>query len=134
MHSRTRAATIISISLLTLPLVTLAQDTGTPMGGYCPQISQNLHRGMRDADTSPPGQITELQKFLADYYDIDPTTSVTGYFGRLTQQNVIRFQNDQDITPASGFVGPLTRSAIALVCVGTTAGGTGNPPPTPPTG
>src|SRR5215467_8186154 len=101
MRSRTRVTTLIGIALFAFPLTSFAQDTGAPQVGYCPQISQNLHRGMRDADTSPPGQITELQKFLADYYDIDPTTSVTGYFGRLTQQNVIRFQNDQDITPAS---------------------------------
>jgi hypothetical protein len=47
---------------------------------------------MRDAATMPAGQLTELQKFLVDYYDLNPDDYIPGYFGRLTQQNVIRFQ------------------------------------------
>jgi peptidoglycan hydrolase-like protein with peptidoglycan-binding domain len=129
---------VVGIATLLVPTFSFAQDTGTPHGGYCPQISQNLHRGMRDADTTPPGQVSELQKFLVDYYDLNPDTYVTGYFGRLTQQNVIRFQIDQNIAPASGYVGPLTKAAIQRVC-GRTAGGVPNPPiacdhPAPPQG
>jgi peptidoglycan hydrolase-like protein with peptidoglycan-binding domain len=128
---------VVGIATLLIPTSSFAQDIGT-QGGYCPQISQNLHRGMRDADTTPPGQVSELQKFLVDYYDLNPDTYVTGYFGRLTQQNVIQFQIDQNITPASGYVGPLTRAAIQRVC-GRTAGGVPNPPiacdhPAPPQG
>lgn len=121
----------VALTLL-IPALSLAQDTGTPQGGYCPHITQNLKRGDRDATTIPPGQVTELQKFLVDYYDLNPDTYISGYFGRLTQQNVIRFQQEQNITPASGFVGPLTRAAIARVCAQTTTPPPANPPPQNP--
>ena len=113
---RKLATTVSLIALLTLPLISFAQEN-QPSGGYCPHLTQNLKRG--DSDATKNGEVTELQKFLfqhnqfqADLYD----TYVSGYFGRLTQQNVIRFQMEQGIIPASGFVGPITRAAIARVC------------------
>jgi Putative peptidoglycan binding domain len=129
--NRTQLIAIISTTLLALPLLSLAQENGTPAPGYCPRISQNLSRGMQDATTIPPGQVTELQKFLVDYYDLNPDTYISGYFGRLTQQNVIKFQAEQGL-PTSGFVGPLTRAAIARVCAGTATPPPANPPPTNP--
>jgi putative peptidoglycan binding protein len=115
-----------------VPLVSLAQENQPPTGGYCPQISQNLKRGDRDATTVPPGQVTELQKFLSDHYDLNPDDYVTGYFGARTQANVMRFQQEQNIIPVSGFVGPLTRAAIARVCAGAATPPPANPPPTNP--
>lgn len=69
----------------------------------------------RCTDATTSGQVTELQKFLVDYYDLDPTLYISGYFGRLTQSNVVRFQQEQNL-PAFGYVGPLTRAAITRVC------------------
>jgi hypothetical protein len=129
--NRTHLVAIISTALLVVPSLSIAQENQTPVGGYCPNISQNLKRGDRDAMTVPPGQVTELQKFLVDYYDLNPDTYISGYFGRLTQQNVMRFQQEQNIVPVSGFVGPLTRAAIARVCVSaaTATPSPSNPPP-----
>jgi PKD repeat protein len=111
---------IISTALLALPFAAAAQSENQPApSGYCPQLSQTLTRGMRDATTVPQGQVTELQKFLVDYYDLNPDDYITGYFGRLTQNNVIRFQREQNL-PAYGVVGPMTRAAIARVCTGDT--------------
>ena len=80
--NRTHVVAIIGTTLLARPRKRHAR-------GYCPHISQNFSRGMRDAATMPAGQLTELQKFLVDYYDLNPDDYITGYFGRLTQQNVI---------------------------------------------
>ena len=58
-------------------------------------------------------QVLELQKFLADYYNVDSSDIVTGYFGRLTLSKVQQFQREHDIEPAAGYVGPVTRAKIA---------------------
>lgn len=81
---------------------------------YCPTITRILERGSRDATTG--GQVTELQKFISGYYDINPAEIVTGYFGPLTYEKVLRFQTEQGIT-RTGAVGLLTRARIAEVCV-----------------
>jgi peptidoglycan hydrolase-like protein with peptidoglycan-binding domain len=88
-------------------------DYGATQQTYCPSLSITIQRGARDIYTR--NQVSELQKFLADYYDVDPSQLVTGYFGRITQSYVIRFQKEQRL-PFSGIVGQLTRRAIARVC------------------
>lgn len=83
---------------------------------YCPNLTITMQRGARDATTG--GQVSELQAFLANYFDIDEEALVTGYFGRLTQGHVIRFQQQHGL-PAYGIVGSMTRVKIAQVCGGT---------------
>src|SRR3989344_4389891 len=82
-----------------------------------------MQRGSRDATTG--GQVTELQVFLANRFDLDEEDVVSGYFGKLTQQYVTRFQNQYGL-PAFGIAGSLTRAKIAEVC-----GGQVLPPPPP---
>jgi|GEM_PF-1940982 hypothetical protein len=116
---RTIPLLILAVFLAAVPAVTRAQAEDVPLTGsgsvYCPHLSQTMVRGARDRTTVPPGQVTELQTFLSDYYDIDPDDIITGYFGALTHRNVVRFQREQGL-PAFGIVGPLTRAAIARVC------------------
>ena len=69
-------------------LISRARDIGTTSSIYCPALSQTLQFGSRDSQTNPTGQVTELQTFLSDYYDLNPDDYVTGYFGRLTRGNV----------------------------------------------
>ncbi|MBI5469932.1 peptidoglycan-binding protein [Candidatus Kaiserbacteria bacterium] len=90
------------------------EDEGS-VGIYCPQLSQTLKRGMRDTQTVPPGQVSELQTFITDYYSLDENIVVGGYFGRLTHKYVVQFQQEQGL-PAYGIVGSLTRAKIAEVC------------------
>lgn len=97
----------------------LSDDYGTGDTRYCPKLYTTLQRGSTDARTS--GQVTELQLFLANHYDLDENTSVSGYFGAVTARNVIRFQQEQGL-PALGIAGGLTRAAIARVC-GSSGGG-----------
>ncbi len=82
-------------------------------GTYCPTLSITMQRGARDVSTN--NQVSELQKFLADYYNFDPNELVSGYFGRITQGYVIQFQKEQGL-PSVGIAGQLTRGKIATVC------------------
>lgn len=110
---------ILGLFIAAAPAATFAQAEDVPLPGsgsvYCPHLSQTMVRGARDRATVPPGQVTELQHFLSDYYDIDPDDIMTGYFGVLTHRSVVRFQQEQGL-PAFGIVGPMTRAAIARVC------------------
>lgn len=114
-----------SIVLLSLPLAAFAlvaqqpDDYETDEGIYCPNISQTLRRGMRDVITSPQGQVSELQYFITDYYDLQEDAAVSGFFGRMTQQYIVRFQQEHGL-PAFGTVGVLTRAKIKQVCGVTT--------------
>ncbi len=58
--------------------------------------------------------IESLQKFLIEE-SVYPEKLITGYFGPLTKKAVIRFQVKNAIEPASGFVGPITRSLIESI-------------------
>lgn len=106
---------VFSASFAAIPaFAQTADDYGISAAGtYCPTLSTTMQRGARDISTN--NQVSELQKFLADYYDIDPTELVTGYFGRITQGYVIQFQKEQGL-PTFGIAGSLTRAAIARVC------------------
>ena len=90
----------------------------------CPAFSHALMLGSSGSDVS------RLQAFLAQDPSIYPSGQVTGYFGRLTQAAVQRWQAQYGIvssgTPAStgwGVVGPRTGAAIARQCVTGSASG-----------
>ena len=70
-----------------------------------PVFSRDLHQGKQGDD------VKSLQAHLADngYY---PEALITGYFGPLTRAAVIRYQRLNDITPAIGYVGPVTRGVL----------------------
>ncbi|MSU74570.1 hypothetical protein EXS57_02205 [Candidatus Kaiserbacteria bacterium] len=86
---------------------------GTTSFNNCPTLSVTMQRGARDV--SYGGQVSELQKFISDYYDIDPKEFVTGFFGRTTQGYVIKFQKERGL-PAFGIAGSMTHSAITKIC------------------
>ncbi|MBI4093616.1 peptidoglycan-binding protein [Candidatus Kaiserbacteria bacterium] len=108
---------------LLVPTLSLAQDTAHTSAIYCPSLSQTLSFGSSDPRTVPRSQVTELQKFLSNFYDLNPGDYVTGYFGRLTRDNVRRFQCEKmricsgdEATTGWGVVGPRTRAKIRAVC------------------
>ena len=49
-----------------------------------------------------------------------PTGVTPGYFGTLTKNAVIKFQTDNKITPAFGYVGPITRGVLNGITTTTT--------------
>lgn len=122
-----KKALVLVISLLTItssadalrvrPQTDDIPDTGNAL--YCPQLSQTLKRGMRDASTYPAGQVSELQNFLADYFELNEQDVISGFFGRNTQRYVMNFQQKYGL-PAYGIAGTLTRMKIAEICTSQT--------------
>src|SRR3990167_57726 len=76
----------------------------------CPRISNTLYRGSSDSWTK--GEVSILQLFLRQSY---PELPVTGYFGVLSEEAVVRFQSQYGIS-AVGIVGPETSKKIASLC------------------
>lgn len=119
---------------------TLADDYGTIAPAYCPRLSTTFQRDAQDATTN--GQVSELQRFLSDYYDIDPEEIISRFFGGITERYVLRFQREQGL-PVLGSIDAPTREAIRGACGGGGAtltpvsptgggGGTTPSPATPP--
>src|SRR3989338_4426295 len=106
------SAGLILLASSLLASAQTADDYGTVTGGYCPDLSTTFVRGATDASTN--GQVTELQRFLTDYYNLPEEGLVTGYFWRNTEAAVIRFQKEHGL-PSFGIVGSLTRAKIASV-------------------
>lgn len=78
---------------------------GQVLGAEDFQFLTNLGLGMSGND------VTELQKRLrAEGYFVYPTN--TGYFGPFTQIAVMLYQVAHNITPVSGYVGPITRAVL----------------------
>lgn len=95
----------------------LGEGTTPPTGvsEVCKDITftRNLKVGISGADV----------KCLQALLNVAPQT---GYFGSLTKNAVIAYQQKEGISPAVGFVGPLTRAKLNVLVTQPT-------PPTPPT-
>ena len=82
------------------------------IGGTTPATSgyafnTNLTIGSRGAD------VTALQEALvAGGHLVMPAGVAYGYFGSLTKSAVIQYQLAKGISPAAGYVGPLTRASL----------------------
>src|ERR1043166_7246274 len=104
-----RAFIVTVFSLFVLPFLASAATA-------CPNLSRNLSLGSRGTD------VIQLQQFLISQ-NLLASDSATGYFGRLTQAAVQKFQcknmNICSGSPATngwGSVGPKTRRAISASC------------------
>lgn len=82
----------------------LALFTLTPLFAYT-TINSQLELGEKNND------VTNLQSFFKDNSSIYPEGLVTGYYGGLTKNAVIRFQAQNNLDQV-GRVGPLTRDKI----------------------
>src|SRR3989339_2159552 len=76
----------VNSSLRGLP--TTSGGGGT--AAFCPNFTYNLYLGLNDSETE--GQVTQLQKFLAQDSIVYPEGHITGFYGPLTEQAVKRWQ------------------------------------------
>lgn len=75
---------------------------------------------------SAGAEVVALQSFLEmKGHLVMPAGVAKGTFGPLTQSSVAKFQMANGITPAAGYVGPVTRAAINAQMTGSTGGSTG---------
>lgn len=96
-------------------LARLRGETPSSPNLSCASFARNLSFGL-----SKDPQVRCLQEFLAQFPEVYPEGLVTGNFGPLTRQAVIRFQElhaPDVLTPlglssGTGFVGPSTRAKI----------------------
>lgn len=99
------------------PVVPTAPVTVTP-SSICVAFTTSLELESTDADTK--GQVSRLQKILAQDKAIYPEGKVTGYFGPATDKAVKAFQTKRGIAKAGstgyGVVGPATGKALIAAC------------------
>lgn len=86
-------------------------------GSSCQAPDRDLQLG--DTDANKGNQVSVLQRFLARDMNIYPDPQISGFYGKLTESAVRRYQKAKGILQ-TGFVGPLTRKAINTQCAGGT--------------
>ncbi len=99
----------------------LGLSSGTPVSGVC-------YSGITVKPGSSGAAVTALQQFLAADPSIYPEGTVSGYYGKLTQAAVGRWQAKNGIvssgspsTNGFGSVGPRTAAAMKAACSGGTS-------------
>ncbi len=94
----------------------LASTTATSinLSGYV--FNTNLTIGSTGPDVVALQQILISQGYL-----VMPSGVSLGYFGNLTKDAVIKYQTAKGISPASGFVGPITRASLTSDAASMTA-------------
>ncbi len=90
-------------------------------GASCLVLNSNLQQ--TDTDATTGGDVSRLQRFLAEDSDIYPEGIINGVFGNATRRAVERYQASKGIassgspeTNGYGLVGPTTRASIAANC------------------
>ena len=102
------------LAVTTNPSV-LSQFTTAKVTASVAGLTRDLKQGMSGQD------VLALQKKLnANGYTVATSGAgsvgnETTYFGPATQAAVIKFQSANNVAPAVGYVGPLTRNALTLV-------------------
>jgi len=88
-----------------------AKLSGTEISAAGLGLTKTLQRG------SSGEEVRKLQEFLAKDKKIYPEGLATGFFGKLTEKAVMRFQEKNGIEPV-GVVGPKTRAKINEISSG----------------
>lgn len=103
------------IKNLLAQIAALKTAPSNPTGaGTCPSITRSLIIG--SSDSLRDDEVSRLQQFLTDQGMY--TGPVTGYYGNLTAQAVVRWQkaHGMDFVTLKSGVGPMTRAKINASC------------------
>lgn len=84
------------------------QAASHPVASCTPLLTRHLQKGYTDSATG--GEVSKLQGFL-NLQGYNPILDL-GYFGPLTKNAMIEFQNNYGLLPADGNANPITRSKI----------------------
>ncbi len=108
--SRTAVLPIDIIKLLA------SESTGVSTGGGgTPLVVRNLYSGIVGSDVQLLQQLLNANGFIVASSGAGSQGSETTYFGSATEAAVIKFQIARNIKPSVGYVGPLTRAALATL-------------------
>jgi len=114
-------ALLQQITQLQAQIAALLGQPSSSVGGAarCLDLTQALIIGSTDAATN--GEVSKLQRFLI-VAGVYPEARITGYYGLLTAQAVVRWQkaHDMDFVTNSSGVGPMTRAKLRERCGGAT--------------
>ena len=113
---------LLEVDQVRQELITAQSAIKVPLSktALCVQLSRTLSVGISDKETN--GEVTKLQKALAEDRSLYPEGKVTGYFGPATQSAVKRLQVRENILPSSasslssGVVESATRAFLASRC------------------
>ncbi len=96
----------------TPPVVTPPANTPPPVA--IDVFSRDLSKGMTGEDVGALQKLLNAKGFTVAVSGAGSPGNETTYFGAATQAAVIKFQKARSITPAVGYVGPITRKALAV--------------------
>jgi peptidoglycan hydrolase-like protein with peptidoglycan-binding domain len=98
----------VFIAAVISPSLVQASSPSGDVAPKCYQLSSNLRAGASGSD------VTTFQEFLVTQGLFDASNLGTAHFGPITLRAAIRFQAAHGV-PQTGFVGSLTRAAMASV-------------------
>lgn len=103
---------VLSMAILAsiLGISSKVEAADTAPAPMCYSFPNNIRYGQQDVGSG--GDVDSLQQFLSTQGDFDASFLGTGHFGPITLKAVQAFQAAHAV-PSTGFVGPLTRAAIA---------------------
>lgn len=115
-------ALLKQITQLQAQIAALRGQSSAPAAGssQCLDLNNNLVFDITDDTTN--GEVSKLQRFLVSV-GAYPEARITGYYGTLTAQAVMRWQkaHGMDFVTIKSGVGPMTRAKLREQCGGTTA-------------
>jgi peptidoglycan hydrolase-like protein with peptidoglycan-binding domain len=76
-------------------------------------LTRDLYRGMSGEDVRTLQGLLNTKGYTVALTGAGSPGNETIYFGPATEAAVIRFQIAHGISPAVGYVGPITRAALA---------------------
>jgi N-acetylglucosamine-6-sulfatase len=87
----------------------------------CPTLTEPLKFGSRGES------VVDLQEYLISTGHYTYSRGATGYFGQVTKRAVSAWQSSNNISPASGYWGPLSLAKYESICINSSQKASTNP-------
>lgn len=103
---------VLASPIATSTTVVTPTITSTVVATPITLLTRNLYLGTKGEDVRTLQKFLNTHGYLVSSVGVGSPNNETIYFGKATQSAVIRFQVAQNITPAVGYVGQITRARI----------------------